>query len=534
MKTGAILAAADSSLLTPLMAFLLVVIVSFLLCLVAGVGNDTVADFFTANRSFTVAKSTLALCGDSIPTTALLGSVGMVALGGYDGMLVAVSAVAALGVLLFLSEPLRNTGRFTLGAVLDLRHAGAATRAAGAVITLAVCLPLTVVQLTVAGDVTAYVLDVNLPGAGQVCTVLIGLLIVSFAAFGGMRGSSMIEIIKVVIVFGTVLAVSCLALSRSHWDLGAMLDAAARSGGGADSFYAPGLLYGDTTTGRLDFVSLCLTVLLGSAVFPHILMRVSATRNGPAARRATSSAVVVMTTFHGFMVLTGLSAAAMVGAGAITSDDPHGDTALFTLVDTLAGVSGGLLFTVVACAVFVTALSTVAGLTLAAAASLAHDLYAGLSRRPVSERREMHVARTAVMVFGVCGVCLAVALHDWSMVSLASFAAALTASAVLPALVYSLFWKNFTRVGLLWTLYGSLVCCAVLEAFGPAVSGSPLALFPGRDFHWFPLQNIALASIPVGFLLGWAGSQLSRGSSDRGYAELRTAMLLGREPVGSA
>ncbi|WUU10395.1 hypothetical protein OG866_01130 [Streptomyces sp. NBC_00663] len=274
----------------------------------------------------------------------------------------------------------------------------------------------------------------------------------------------------------------------------------------------------------------------GSAVFPHILLRVSASRSGPAARRASGAAVVMITLFHGAMVLTGLGAAATLGAGVIASDDAQGNSALFLLARTLAGGGTGLLFTMVACAAFITVLSTVAGLTLASSAALAHDLYAKVGRRGAGrETREVNVARAAVLVFGVACVCLAVMLHDWSIVALSSFAAALTASAVLPALVYSLFWKGFTRTGMLWTLYGSLVWCSVLEALGPAVSGGPLALFPARDFHWFPLQNIALASVPVGFLLGWAGSLLGRRShvgQDR-YAETQTTLLLGREPLDS-
>ncbi|WP_329296644.1 cation acetate symporter [Streptomyces pseudovenezuelae] len=531
MTSAADLAAGGSGLFAPLMAFLLVVIVSFLLCLVAGMDNDTVADFFTANRSLSVARNALALSGDFIFTTALLSSVGAVALAGYDGMVVAISAVAALGVLLLLAEPLRNTGHFTLGALLESRMTGTATRVGGTVITLAVCLPVMVAQLVVAGDVTAYVLGLTRPGAAEVCTALIGVLIVSFAAFGGMRGSSMIEIVKVIVVFGTILTVSCAALSRSHWDVGTLLETAAGHSGGPRSFYAPGRLYGDTTTGRLDLISLCVTVVLGSAVFPHILLRVSASRNGPAARRAASGAVVMIALFYGSMILTGLGAAATLGADVIASHDPQGNTALFLLADTFAKSGTGLLFTMVACAAFVTVLGTVAGLTMAASASLAHDLYAGVGRRGLGgERGEVNVARAAVMVFGLVGVYLAVVLHHWSIVPLSLFAAALTASVVLPAVVYSLFWNGFTRTGLLWTLYGSLACCVVLETFGPAVSGDPIALFPHRDFHWFPLQNIALATVPVGFFLGWAGSRLSRRSpaDQRHFVETQTALLMGR------
>lgn len=273
---------------------------------------------------------------------------------------------------------------------------------------------------------------------------------------------------------------------------------------------------------------------MGSAVFPHILLRVSASRNGPAARQASSAAVVMIALFYGSMVLTGLSAAATLGADVIASHDPQGNTALFLLAGTFAESGTGLLFTMVACAAFVTVLGTVAGLTMAASASLAHDLYARMGRRRGGgERSEVNVARAAVMIFGLLSVYLAVVMHHWSIVALSLFAAALTASVVLPALVYSLFWKGFTRTGLLWTLYGSLACCVVLEAFGPAVSGDPVALFPQRDFHWFPLQNIALVTVPVGFFLGWAGSLLSRGShadQDR-YVETQTALLIGRTPI---
>ncbi|MFI5682930.1 hypothetical protein [Streptomyces sp. NPDC051636] len=146
-----------------------------------------------------------------------------------------------------------------------------------------------------------------------------------------------------------------------------------------------------------------------------------------------------------------------------------------------------------------------------AAASLAHDLYGrGDGRGEDNEGGEVRLARWVIVTFGVLSVFLAVALHNWSIVSLSSFAVALTASAVLPALVYSLLWKGYTRSGLLWTVYGALACCILLELFSPTVSGTPYSLFPEQDFHWFPLQNNALRSVPVGFFLGWAGSRRNR------------------------
>ncbi|TXS22211.1 cation acetate symporter [Streptomyces sp. ms191] len=510
MNEFRVLASGGSGLITPLTLFLAVVCLCFLLCLVTGMDSDTSADFYVAERSLPAPRSALALIGDHIPVTALLSPIGTVALSGYDSMMLAVSACAALLVLLVLAEPLRDTGRFTLGSVLRTRAAGTAPRIAGAVLTLVVCVPLIVVQLTVAGNVTAYVLGLDVAGTAEVCTALIGLLIISFAAFGGMRGTSAIQAGKALLLFGVVIALTVVAVGRFDGDFGGMLTAAALGSGGAEVFHAPGLLFGDTVTGTVDLLSLCLTVSLGSAVVPPILLRIGSTRDGRTARRATSRAVVMITLFHGAVVLLGIATAAVVGAQTIVADDPRGNSALFLLARALDGAGAGeVLFTVAACAVFVTALATVAGLALATAASLSHDVYArALRKGAVTDKQETAVARWAVVAVGVASVLLSLLLHSWSIVFLASFAAAVAASVILPALVYTLFWQRFTRRGMLWTLYGSLACCLLLQLFGPTVSGRPFALLPEHDFHWFPLQNIALVTVPVGFLLGWAGSRL--------------------------
>lgn len=218
----------------------------------------------------------------------------------------------------------------------------------------------------------------------------------------------------------------------------------------------------------------------------------------------------MITLFCGAVVLLGLATAAVVGARTIASDDPQGNSALFLLAQALDGSdSGRIMFAVAACAVFVTALATVAGLALAAAASLSHDICSWTLRKgAATDKAETAVARWAIVAIGVTSVFLSVLLHAWSILFLASFAAAVAASVILPALVYTLFWQGFTRRGLLWTLYGSLACCLLLQFFSPTVSGQPYSLLPKHDFHWFPLQNIALVTVPVGFLLGWAGSRI--------------------------
>ncbi|MFD5648719.1 hypothetical protein [Streptomyces sp. NPDC127039] len=388
----------------------MVVSLCFFLCLMLGIDNDRISGFFVADRSLSSVRNSLALCGDFMPTAALLSPVGLVALSGYDGMLLAMSAVAALGVLLTMAEPLRNTGQFTLGGVLESRMAGNTIRVSGAIITVIVCVPLTVAQLTVAGEATSYLLDLDKPGAGRLCTALIGLLIISFAAFGGMRGTSVMQICKVVVAFGTVLALTAAVAAHFDWDLGAMMGEAARQSGRAEAFYAPGQLFVDSATGPLELVSVCLTVALGSVVAPPVLMRISASRSGRTARRSSTYAIVMITLFHGFVVLLGLGAGAVVGGQAIVADDPQGNSTLFLLVGKLAeGPGGSALITMVACAVFVIALGAVAGLMLAIAASLSHDIYPLLRRGGrVTGQREVTAARWAVVALGLISVLLAV------------------------------------------------------------------------------------------------------------------------------
>ncbi|MFG2821526.1 cation acetate symporter [Kitasatospora sp. NPDC048365] len=521
MTDTLLLADGGSALVTPLTSFLVVICIGFLLCLAAGMGNETVADYYAAERSLSATRNALALCGDFIPATALLTPIGSVALSGYDGMATTVSASVATVVLLALAQPLRNTGRLTLGSVLAARTAGRAARIAGAVVTVAVCLPLTVVQLVVAGDAIAYVVGYRTPGAALVCTVLSGLLITTFAVFGGMRGTSTIQAGKALLVLGVVVAVAAVAASALHWDLAALLTRASADRGGTGSFLAPGLHFGTGTTGRLDQFSLCLTLSLGASVLPPLLMRVGASAHGRAARRAVRHATVLTTLYYGVVVLLGLAAGGIVGVDAITADDPRGNSALLLLTDALSPRAGsGFLFTAVACAVFVTSLASVAGLVLAGAAALSHDLYAGTAR--VRAPRELPVAQGAVVLLGLLGILTAVLLRGWSILFLAAFATAVAASAILPALVYALFWPGFSRTGMLWTLYGSLACCLLLQTFSPTVSGQPYSLLPGTDFHWFPLQNIALVTVPAGFLLGWAGSRLRPPTPTERTAAART------------
>jgi SSS family solute:Na+ symporter/cation/acetate symporter len=523
--------AAESLGAAPLVAFLLVVCISVLLYLMYGADSDGTTDVYLAGRSLRPVGNALALAGDYITVITLLTVTGAVALAGYDGMTLAVSGVLAVGVLLLLAQPLRNVGGFTLGGTWGARFPGAAARVAGTVATLCFCLPLTVVQLVVAGAAVSHLLGLSDIGpAARVCTAFIGVIMVCAASLSGMRGNSILQVIKTVVLLVAMTVLVGQVLDEFGWNPNRLLDAAARNSADPTRFYEGGLLDGDGPAGTLSRLSMQITVILGSAVAPHLLMRLRASDRGASAHRTVTYTVGLVVVFFGLTVLLGLGATAIVGAEGIVAADPEGMAALPLLALELAadGSSGGAILALTVSMIFLTGLTVVASLTLSSAASLAHDIFAPTVGRGRSATSEIRAMRWSAAVVGVLAVMIAVGLQGKNVAFLAQFAVAAAAAAILPTLVLGLFWSGYTRTGMLWSVYGGLGCSMVLQVFGPAVSGRPASTFPGADFAWFPLEATGLVSVPVGFLLGWAASRASASSATRSeFRQLEDRALTG-------
>ncbi|MCG7527036.1 cation acetate symporter [Streptomyces sp. OfavH-34-F] len=500
--------------------FLAFVAVSLLLCGLAAADQDDPEHFYAGGGSaLGPAGSGLAVAGDYLSAATLLSTTGSVALAGFDGVLFALATVVSLVLVMrVLAEPMRRAGVFTLGDFLADRLGDPSVRRALGITTLVVLTPLLLVQLATAGRVMAAMF--GLPdGALTSCTVAGGALMVCYSAVGGMRGTGYVQILKVAVVLAAVTLLAGLVLARFGWNPFALFDAARRGSGAGDAYARPGLQFGHGAAGTLDLLGFQLTLLLGAACMPHITMRLHPMRDRRTVRRATVWAVVPVAVLCAGIVVAGLGASALLGHKAIRGADPAGGTALLLVTGALDPGAGGpresLLFACVACAVFVTTLAAVAGITLAAASSLARDFAARRGARTAGRsgraaRREILRARLAVVLTGVVAVWAATYTHDRNPQVLLSLSFAAAASVLPPVLLYALFRPGFTARGARWTVYGTLPLIAVLMVFSPAFSGTPVALFPDRDFHWFPLQTPGLLTIPAGFLLGHLGSRDGR------------------------
>ncbi|MFJ5711895.1 cation acetate symporter [Streptomyces sp. NPDC093105] len=495
--------------------------------------HGSAEEFYAGGRLFSPMENGFAIAGDYMSAASFLGISGLIALYGYDGMLYSVGfLVAWLVVLLLVAELVRNCGRFTLADVVAARMAERPVRIAAGTSSVAVSVLYLVAQMVGAGSLVALLLGGTGEAARTWTVVGVGALMVIYVSLGGMRATTWIQIVKAVLLMAGTVTLTVLVLIRFHGDVNSLLNTAAERSGHGTAFLGPGLRYGGDWTARLDFISLGLALVLGTAGLPHILSRFYTVPTARAARRSVVWSIGLIGGFYLMTIVLGFGAAAIIGSAEVRASNASGNTAVPLLALDLgggAGSTGGtVLFAVVAAVAFATILAVVAGITLASSASVAHDLYASLRRSGGKQYSEVTVARVAAAVIGAAAIGLGLLARDLNVAFLVGLAFAVAASANLPVLLYSLFWRRFTTRGAVWSVYGGLVPAVLLVVFSPVVSGSPEALFPGVDFHVFPLQNPGVVSIPLGFLAGWLGTVTSPEPPDEArHAETEVRALTG-------
>ncbi len=496
-----------------------------------GRGNRTASDYYTAGRGFTGSQNGVALAGDYLSAAAFLGIAGAVAVFGYDGLLYAIgSFVAWLVALLLIAEWLRNTGRFTMGDVLAFRLRQRPVRCAAATSTLLVSLLYLIAQIAGAGGLIALLLGIpNSNRVGQsVVIAAVGVLMLVYVLVGGMMGTTWVQILKANMLMVTGLVLASWVLGRFGFNFSALLgNAVHNSPKFGEKLLAPGLQFGRNNLSKIDFISLSLAAILGPASLPHILMRFYTVPDSIQARRSVVWAIWMIGAFFLMVLVIGYGAAALVGPEAILSAPGSSNSAAPLLAYRLGGE---LLLGITAAVAFATILAVVAGLTITASASFAHDVYANVLKHGSAEpAEEVRVARRTAVVVGILAIGGGILANGQNVAVLVAIAFAVAASANMPALIYSLFWRRFNTTGALWSMYGGMAVASLLIVFSPAVSGTKTSMLPGVDFAFFPLANPGIVSIPLSFLLGAVGTYYGRRDAGdvRRYAEMEIRSLTG-------
>ncbi|MCW2686974.1 MAG: sodium solute transporter superfamily [Mycobacterium sp.] len=500
--------------------FALFVAITLYIVIRASRDNRTADQFFTGGRAFTGPQNGIAIAGDYLSAASFLGIAGAIAVYGYDGFLYSVGfLVAWLVALLLVAELLRNTGRFTMADVLSFRLKQRPVRMAAATSTLTVCLFYLLAQMAGAGGLVALLLNVQGRFGQSIVIAVVGLLMIVYVLVGGMKGTTWVQIIKAVLLITGAAVMTVMVLAKFGMNFSDILGSAQSAvseattkGVASRDVLAPGAQYGGSTTSRINFLSLGLALVLGTAGLPHVLMRFYTVPTAKEARRSVVWAIGLIGAFYLFTLVLGYGAAALVGPDRILAAAGGQNSAAPLLAFELGGV---ILLGVISAVAFATILAVVAGLTITASTSFAHDIYASVIKAgKITDDEQVRVSRITAVVLGIFAIALGILANGQNIAFLVALAFAVAAAANLPTILYSLYWRRFNTRGALWSMYGGLISTIVLIVFSPAVSGSKTAMVPGVDFAWFPLANPGIVSIPLAFVLGIIGTLTSPDPGD--------------------
>ena len=508
-------------------------------------GKKSAEQYYTAAGAFSGRQNGIAIAGDYLSAASFLGIAGAIALQGYDGFLYSIGfLVAWLVALLLVAELMRNTGRFTMADVLSYRLRQRPVRIATAISVMCVSLFYLLAQMAGAGGLVSLLLGVSGEFAQNLVIALVGIVMISYVLIGGMKGTTWVQIIKAVLLITATAIMTVWVLAKYGFNLSGLFDDAVKTtsmsanektAAAADKLLSPGLKYGKTTTTKIDFISLSMALVLGTAGLPHVLQRFYTVPTSQQARKSVEWAIWLIGGFYLLTLVVGFGAAALVGPDKINAAPGKANSAAPLLAYALGGSA---LLGIVAGIAFATILAVVAGLTITTSATYAHDIYKEvLKRGKTTQEQEVKVARIAAFVVGGVAIFGGMLAKSQNIAFLVALAFAVAASANLPTILYSLFWKGFNTRGALWSIYGGLLSSIGLIIFSPVVSGQP-PLVPGGpsasmitntsiDFHWFPLDNPGLISIPLAFFLGWLGSVTSKEHDAAKYAEMEVRSLTG-------
>ncbi|GAB3634009.1 cation acetate symporter [Microbacterium shaanxiense] len=508
-------ATADNNPILNIAIFAAFVAVTLFIVIRASRNNKTAADYYAAGRSFTGPQNGFAIAGDYLSAASFLGICGAIAVNGYDGFLYSIGfLVAWLVALLLVAELMRNTGKFTMADVLSFRLKQRPVRMAAAITTLAVCFFYLLAQMAGAGGLVSLLLGIDGRLGQSIVIGVVGVLMIVYVLIGGMKGTTWVQIVKAVLLIAGAVAMTIWVLALNGFSLNTLLEAAVEKSPAGDAILAPGLQYG---ANPWDFLSLGMALVLGTAGLPHVLMRFYTVPTAKEARRSVVWAIWLIGGFYLLTLVLGYGAGALVGAEVIQAAPGGVNSAAPLLAQHLGGP---ILLGFISAVAFATILAVVAGLTITAAASFAHDIYANIIQKnrknsdgtaaDPDPNGEVRVARRTVVVIGILAILGGIGAQGQNIAFLVALAFAVAASANLPTILYSLFWRRFNTRGAVWSMYGGLGSAIVLIVFSPVFSGSETAMIPGIDIVLWPLNNPGIVSIPLGFLLGWLGTITSR------------------------
>jgi len=446
----------------------------------------TTADFYAADSQLTASQNGFALAGDWCSAAAFLGFTGLTALYGMDGAFYALGPLVAFCTVLFLiAEPMRNTGKYTLGDVIRSRMQTRSSLLAAIAGTVVVNFAYLMPQMAGAGVLVRLLTGISYDWA----VFFVGVSMIVYVAFGGMLATTWVQIVKAVLMLSAGAVILVMILSLIHFNpLTLFADA-------EQKYTAKYLLPGNYLKNPFDQISLGLGYVLGLAGLPHVMTRFYTVPDAKTARRSGVGDVSRWRVLRRHdTVRIGCGEFRRPGCYPRRRQRRQPDAAAAGAVSRRrqrhfwrrphAGF--------VSAVAVATILAVVSALTLSTSGAIAHDFYVNwVKRGQVDGKQEVWIARISAVVIGVLAIALGILAQGVNVAVLVILAICVAASANFPVLILSLFWRRFNTGGVIGGMTVGLISSVVLAMIGPAMRGA--------DALW-PLVNPTIVSLPLGFL----------------------------------
>ncbi len=485
--------------------FLGIVLVTLFITYWASKKTKNASEFYTAGGGLTGWQNGLAIAGDYMSAASFLGIAGAVALTGFDGFFYSIGFLVAYLVVLYLvAEPLRNLGKYTLADMLAARFDAKKIRGVAAFNTMSISIFYMIAQLVGAGALIKLLLGLEYTTS----VLIVGVLMTIYVIFGGMHATSWVQIVKAVLLMAGTFIISFIVFAKFDFNIAHMFEQMSTATPLKEAFLNPGVKYTD----GLDTLSLTMGLVLGTAGLPHILVRFFTVKDAKTARSSVVYATWIIGIFYVMTIFLGFGAAAFVGNTDIIEANAAGNMAAPLLAK---AIGGDILFAFISAVAFATILAVVAGLVLTGASAFAHDFYNEILKKgKATEKDQVKMARYASIGVSVLSILLALVAQNLNVAFLVSLAFAVAASANLPVIIYTIYWKKFNTNGAISAMVVGLVTSVGLVLISPNVFSPEAgkAILVGDPL--FPLTTPGLVSIPLGFLAGYVGTVLSRKKED--------------------
>ena len=479
---------------TAISMFMVFVCFTLLVTRWAALRTRSASDFYTAGGGLTGMQNGLAIAGDMISAASFLGISAMMFMNGYDGLLYALGVLAGWPIILFLiAERLRNLGKYTFADVVSYRLAQTPVRLTSAFGTLVVALMYLVAQMVGAGKLIELLFGISYLYA----VMLVGVLMVAYVTFGGMLATTWVQIIKAVLLLCGASFMAFMVMKHVGFSFNNLFSEAMAVHPKGAAIMSPGGLVKDP----ISALSLGLGLMFGTAGLPHILMRFFTVSDAKEARKSVFYATGFMGYFYILTFIIGFGAIMLVGANPAFKDAAGqliggNNMAAVHLAD---AVGGNLFLGFISAVAFATILAVVAGLTLAGASAVSHDLYANVFRKGASERDELRVSKITVLVLGVVAILLGILFENQNIAFMVGLAFSIAASCNFPIILLSMYWSKLTTRGAMVGGWLGLLTAVVLMILGPTIWVQIL----GHEKAIFPYEYPALFSIAIAFIGIW-------------------------------